>query len=1258
MNNTSNCTIADRYLSRPAGTSYNIVDPTSSNDSERQEVISRLITMLADDSTGFAPTWTMPLISLERDSSLEHLMVPGIELLKRMIKKDAFQQVLSRHRLSEDAVFQVEENGRITALTVNFTYDLTNRTKLDPELNDDLETLAEMAAVLGGAVTLDDRVSLTQWLRFHDHVIPKTAEDTQHLITLLELRLPKSPLLGNYWDMLSVANDSPVSLSDTQRRQIRALTHYYTRGRGKLLDLLSQVALGRQITTLNQSDADEHLQTLASQDIAASWAEGYIKELEWYGASSDEPLSDVYRQQVMLTAVLLDMHPSIGEEEPRNHVAGFNLYATEHVEHSFAAVRTALESHLVAKAGVSEQTAPLAAHLLLAGAAPEFLVKDLPSTLLLGTPQWVEFCRTVAMVEFNEPGSSRLMTYAQIRKLATIDWLDESLTTLNSLLAMDTLLDWALLNGIITLADVQNARTTAIGTATSAYEKHLGLFAEVQAKLSKPFPTRRDIALNILKITAPDCDFIEDEILRKKSPHAPRPGFVTSEPMSLVELLMANELGSRQWNIANNSLYDIYPFINNETYRLKPEFDYLFNRANTQFSEAMSSSFKLAFTTLPPLDRRRLSQGQVSLFTVRPSVAIVPTPENTFTLNPFKLLIHTATELTQLGYKENQADKDAATGRYGVVICAYFENKLYCYELFTLHGVCRENPALAELISHNGLLNQSPRTDFSGSANRYGPPSATYRLPTDIECYTHGVNPGIQPTSIGVIEKLAVLPVAATHSTRQTRGYYHSFYSGEFNELAAFIQKHRPLATYDELLKECWGQTKLERLRAEYDGVVDTVLNVIVPFKSCIQDILSDDPDRRAEGWASCTLEAAMTLLLVVGAVAKVVSIAAKTASVAAKAASMARVGVGLLNSVFNPLDGIPALVRKGVKVLKLRKLGTDVLENATFQLRKLTGSAQSYDLVKAANRADTGLGTWRPLASSTDSLVVLATRHNDQWYALNRQGQAIGPKLKNFDFLNVLRLPGFHKRMPVVYSRKLLKDALPAARRKVDEAIKVMTNSASEYDSGLVLKLLMGDNSPEARRKFLDALQDVRNDLAKITPDNFILDTKTQTGALASLNPQEYQKWRTASQADAPQTKFMRIFPDNFNRQFRKEGFSLDVPADDLIHEVFHGAPNTLDHAYANVPLSGRIGNQQRLDVTPLMNLASGHLRDDNLKLLSKTMAFDNADSFAMTTALLSQSSRNNLVFLENIKTLQKATDRSRGGYIGWEVLLSFNPV
>jgi hypothetical protein len=29
------------------------------------------------------------------------------------------------------------------------------------------------------------------------------------------------------------------------------------------------------------------------------------------------------------------------------------------------------------------------------------------------------------------------------------------------------------------------------------------------------------------------------------------------------------------------------------------------------------------------------------------------------------------------------------------------------------------------------------------------------------------------------------------------------------------VLKHRPIATYDELVKECWGQTRLEALRAE-----------------------------------------------------------------------------------------------------------------------------------------------------------------------------------------------------------------------------------------------------------------------------------------------------------------------------------------------------------------------------------------------------------------------------------------------------------
>lgn len=1342
MINTDNHNFAERPLSRAGSTFDDRVDPTGSDDRERLEVIHRLKLMLTDDATGFAPNWTSPQISLEPGSSLESSMAPGIDLLKLMIRKPAFQRILARSRLPDDAVFQVTENGHITALHGQLTHDLTTRVRLDPELDDDLKTLTEIATVLCAVITFDDRVSITQWLRFHDHSPPRTIAETENLVTLLELRLPESPDFGNYWEMLSTVKDSPIYLTAKQRSQVRALTRRYIQGSGTLLDRLSQIALGQDVTTISRANADEQLLTLASHSIAASWAEGYIQALDWYGASSEQPISDLYWRHVMLTAVLMDLHPSIGEDEPRNHVAGFNLYATEHAGQPFFYVHSLLQRHVIDTLGVSEETAPLAAHLLLAGTAPEFLVKDLPPTLVLGTPPWVEFCRAVALLEYNAPGSARLMTYTQIKKLAAMELPNEPLKTLNNLLTMDPLLDWALLNGVITLADVQRSYTGAIDTATAAYEKHLGLFAEVQAKLLKKFPTRRDIALRILKVSAPGCDFVEDEILYKKKIHAPRLGFSTSKPMSLVELLMANELGSQDWDVANDaSVYEIYPFINNETHRLKPEFNRLFEQTHKHFSEAMITGFKLAISTLPALDRTRLLQGQLTLFSVRPSVAIIPGPEAKFNLNLVSLVTHSAAELARLGYKENQKDKDAATGRYGVVMCSYFENRLYCYEFFTLHGACRENPALADLISSKNLLDQASRADFSGSVNRYGPPAKSYRLPTDIECYTHGVNPGIKSTSIGVIEKLAVLPAAAKQSRPPYSSYYQSFYHGEFDELAALIQKHRPIATYDELFNECWGQTKLEKLRAEYNAVVDTVLNIIVPFKSCIEDINSDDPDRQTDGWVSCTIEAVMTLLLVVGVVAKVVGIAARTASIASKSASMAKVGAGLLNSLFNPLDGIPTLVRGGVKHLKLSKVGSSILDNATFQLRRLTGSAQPYDLIKAADRYSINAGTWRPLGSATDSLTILATRHNEQWYALNKISKPWGARLQNFDIINALHLPRFHKLMPAIYSRKLVANALPLARNKVDDAIRVLQDTSLDYDSAQVVKLLMGDNSLQSRNKLLTHLKEVKSELARVTPDNYVYDTSqykdsNRSGVVAALFPDAYEQWKAATPAKAKNQPFMIIYTHTFNKEYRAQGSSASVIADTLVHELFHAAPGSLDHAYAVSTRSGRQGNYQRLDFKALLNLGSGNFSDklplktlmatDGKRLeelygldhnivrklndldpdsltrlgpidskaltklddlhntalhklasldekalaefrafeknvlvkLDRSAAFDNADSFAMTTTLLSQLSTDPPRFHDNINAMKKAVERNSGGYVGWEVLVSLNPV
>jgi hypothetical protein len=211
--------------------------------------------------------------------------------------------------------------------------------------------------------------------------------------------------------------------------------------------------------------------------------------------------------------------------------------------------------------------------------------------------------------------------------------------------------------------------------------------------------------------------------------------------------------------------------------------------------------------------------------------------------------------------------------------------------------------------------------------------------------------------------------------------------------------------------------------------------------------------------------------------------------------------------------------------------------------------------------------------------------------------------------------------------------------------------------DSGKVVKLLLGDNSSQTRDKLINHLNEVKKDIAKVTPDNFILDT-AESKNYAALNPNLYAEWVRATPKEAAKKKFMRIYTHNFNRQFRTEGYSHDVLADDIVHELFHGAPNTLDHSYAHNPISGRQGNYQRVDVAPLINLASGHLRDpDTLKVIDKANAFNNADSFALTTSLLSQLSKDPASYRLNIETMSKALERNNG-YIGWEVLVKLNPV
>ncbi|TPG94524.1 hypothetical protein EAH72_16340 [Pseudomonas caspiana] len=1255
MTNRNTTNTVQRHLSRPS--SY--IPPQDHNSQkdniERLELLSKLKRRAQDYSDSKEVSLEGASISLESGSSLEEALQPARVMLRNMVEKSSFKNLLMKLQLSEHSLIEVTANGQVQAHYAGRTLSFESAFKLAPDLNDDFVVLVEMAQLTGGVVTLDDQVSMTQWLRFHRYLLPRTLIDAQNLIAFLEQQHPVSPPFGNYWEMIQVGENNSLTMSSAQCSRLRALIKEHTKGKS-LLEHLSDTILGGRSTPFKRAGAEYYLKTLVSSSIALIWAKSFVRDLDWYGAQDHQPLSDESLQQILLTALLLDLHPMVGEQEPRNQVAGFDLYADQHIEKSFASVQTEFERHLIDNHGITEHNAALASHLLLAGTAPEFLVKDLPPTLLLGTPQWVDYCRTIAVQEIISPGSSRSMTHAQIQHLMKSDPVTESQQALNALAAVDPVIDWALLNGIVTHDEVNRSVKDSLEVAVAAYARHAKTFAETAETLSRPLPTRKSVALDILQQVAKGCTYLEDDVLHQKRNRTLEDAYAKPFLISPVDLLMSNDLQTGDWDLKHGeSIYKAFPKMLPNLISPDGEFYRQFNRNYVPHTQAMSTHLKLALTSLPLPDRARLLHGQVTIFSIRPSVATLH-PITRPPMNPISSTLDVILKVPNRVPMESQKDKEQATGRYGVVMCTLFEGRLSCYELFTLHGVCRENTKLTELIERENLLHTSPRTIKENHFH----PAPVHQLPTDIECYTHGVTPGLVNTSRGVIEKIGELSATPLPSNIESKGYYQSFYSSEFDPLVNFVLKHRPIATYDELVKECWGQTRLEALRAEREQGLNTFLNIIVPFKSCIEDISSDDPDRQFQGVAACTLEAAMTLLLVVGVIAKVASLAVRSMTLATKASAMAKTGLGLVSSLLNPLDGVTDLLIGGAKLLRKGFNGSvAALENAISDLRQLTGQPPFKQLAKAVDPDIIRLGTWRPAQTSLDTFQVWGIRHNDEWYALNRFGEPWGAKLKGFDFKLKLPTPRWHKVMPNSYARTVIKEGLPLASRKVDDAINVLNDPTLVQESNAALDLLLANDSSAARSTYRDYLIAVKEDLSTIKPGNFIFDSGKESDAVAELHWGLYNDWKTGNKAQNANNEFFRVHSNNFNEAYRRDHFNPGVTADTFVHEIFHGTPKTKDFAYAEDSGIFQRGSQQ-LDVSPLLNLANGKtsmgLPSFPNTNYNRGTAFKNADSFALTTSLLSQLKTNKQAYQQNIATMKAALKNANHGYISGQTLVKIN--
>lgn len=1263
-----------RYLSRPTPSSNLHREYVASDNREREEVIYKL----KQRSAHLAPAQRISLegakLSVESGSSLEDALLPGRQLLQRISEQDSFKRLLGKLRLSEHSDFEVTAEGEINAKHSGAIVSFADAFKLSPDLKDDLQTLVEMAHLTGGKISTTDEVDLAQWLAFHGYLTPRHAADVYRLLAFMQAAPPASPELSNYWEMIKTGESNSATLSATERSVFRKLITSYIKDQS-LLEHLSESIFGGRTAPFTRAEAEDIIKALVSSPIAADWADAYVRDLGWYGARDNQPQSETSRKQVVLTSLLLNLHPQVGEDVPRNHVAGFDLYAAKHMEKSFAEIQTDFENHLIEHHRVSKKNAALAAHLLLAEPAPEFLVKGLPATLLVGTPQCVEFCRIVAVQEIIAPGSTRSMTYAQLQQLSTLEPVTESRKMLDALAAVDPVIDWAVLNKIVTPDDVEKSVTDSLKVATDAYARHARTLAENAETLTRQLPTRKSVALDILKQVAKGCTYLESDVLQQTR-NRPLEDAYISLKMSPVELHMSNDLATGNWDLKKGeSIYTAFPNMRRNLVSPDDEFYRQFNRAYLAYAQAMNTHLKQAFTSMPLPDRIRLLKGKVTMFTVRPSVARLQSITG-ISANPIATTLDAILKTTERKPTESHKEIDEAKGRYGVVVCSEFEGRVTCYELFTLHGVCRENSELAKLVQRENLLSAPARSNETN----YSAPAKIHQLPMNIECYTHGVTPGLVDVSSGVIDKVAELSAVAPLSP--INGYYQSFYSTEFDRLVNFVLKHRPVATYDELVKECWGQTRLEALRAKRDKDLDTFLNFVVPFKSCIEDLGSDDIERQLDGAKACTLEAAMTVLLVVAAIAKIASLAATSMSIATKASKIASTGVGLVNNLINPLDGAADLLVKGAKLLRKGwHSSVAALESAIYDARKWSGKTPYHALSKAVDPDSIRLGIRQTAQESADVFQVWGIRHSDEWYALNRLGEPWGPELRNLKLVNKFNVPNpFKRAKPFSYTRGFLKKAIPHAKSKIDNTIQLLLDGQND-DLRSVIKHVFGIDSSEAIEQITRNLRAMRKDLDSVGLHNMVF-RPPGSDAIAALHPQAYKRWqaavRSGEKLDINTRTFLSIYPDNMDEYYTVAKFDDARVGDILVHEMSHGAPDTLDLYYGEIIQGAIPAEYNAVGLLEFardahkahpQNLSNPHYRlgvlkgyeefkatiSSRPKIVQEHPALLNAESYSLAVSLIDQHKTNHATFMFNLSTITNSINNTAPGeFLSGPILLN----
>ncbi|OIN46549.1 hypothetical protein BLL37_15925 [Pseudomonas azotoformans] len=782
------------------------------------------------------------------------------------------------------------------------------------------------------------RVSLRQFIKDHGWIIPTTLDQLDNLANALLTPPPKAPAHGNYGG----ARAWPAPLDAASEQQLRA---DILSGRVGDIDLrpsrsvLEYVLDGAQILPAQTADPRRLIDRLI--ESPRGQALGRAIQARFEARSVKGSINDW-----LLAALTLDLSAPADTASgmTQSRIAGYTLLSAQNSGKTAATVLAELTAEL-AKESSPEQAA-IQATLMLSSRAPEFLVKDIPQDILLGTHSWVSFTTAVARIEALAPGASATMSYAQIMLQASIGPISDEEQRTEFVAQTVALKEWATANGMP--YPVTSASMTQVREAFAAQISELKNASHASVA---QMPTAKGMALEQLKKAMPHLDpkHFEEKCISVKPSNRFFPG-----PYSILDLYIdgrgvlgapssADNWGESGRNliraatdggvdlpddnrpgawVSSSAAFDI----NDALQKLKqlPRLSDAFEGAFTAYSDAVKTAtaahIKYMVSKLPLADRQNFEYGKVTI----------------------------AKEVHYEWGGSSVSERNKATEGH-VQIKIERDGQIYNYQLDRLQGKITQRPDLGDFKTE--------------------------------EPYYKGSRPF---NAFKVITPEGQYPAGITDEAKGVKGIPDSFASARTAYLADAILQDMDLPG---LKKAAKGQTTFDTEVPLHEKVKEFALNLI-PFRSAIVNFQNGNT---AQGVGDLVWDV-FGFLVGFGTSLK----GAKAA--ATGAASLARLGHGLkivgraAVGALNPLGGLDDLARGVVK-------GTAHILGEGYKGIRHLRTHRSVNLLELAKKPDIAEGTYKAINGAAESKALAKfDEAAGKWYAYDpRTRQAYGKPLDNF---------------------------------------------------------------------------------------------------------------------------------------------------------------------------------------------------------------------------------------------------------------------